>query len=100
MASALQAFPTLRVCAFRPRSSALRPNNAVIGIKRPAHRCFADDKSKDVPGPDDLSGPNTHQADHVSEEAAKMAKIQGGEGPDIEGQGTPVQDVSASHCDG
>ncbi|KAF2215463.1 hypothetical protein CERZMDRAFT_35872 [Cercospora zeae-maydis SCOH1-5] len=33
------------------------------------------------------------QAEHVSEEAAKMAKIQGGQGPDIEGQGTPVQDI-------
>jgi small subunit ribosomal protein S7 len=33
------------------------------------------------------------QQEHVSEEAAKMAKIQGGEGPDLS-QGTPVQDVS------
>lgn len=33
------------------------------------------------------------QQEHVSEEAAKMAKMTGGEGPDIEGQGTPVQDI-------
>lgn len=33
------------------------------------------------------------QHEHVSEEAAKMAKMTGGEGPDIEGQGTPVQDI-------
>lgn len=32
------------------------------------------------------------QQEHVSEEAAKMAKITGGEGPDLT-QGTPVQDV-------
>ncbi|PNS16426.1 37S ribosomal protein S7, mitochondrial [Sphaceloma murrayae] len=32
------------------------------------------------------------QEDHVSEEAAKMASITGGEGPDLS-QGTPVQDI-------
>ena len=32
------------------------------------------------------------QQEHVSEEAAKMAKIQGQEGPDVE-QGTPVQEI-------
>ncbi|KAF2220481.1 ribosomal protein S7 domain-containing protein [Elsinoe ampelina] len=32
------------------------------------------------------------QQEHVSEEAAKMAKMTGGEGPDLE-QGTPVQDI-------
>lgn len=34
-----------------------------------------------------------NQQEHVSEEAAKMAEIQGKDGPDIEGQGTPVQEV-------
>ena len=95
MASALNPFPVLRACAFRPRVSVLRPQNAVIGVKRPAYRSFADDKSKVLPEAEEGDkGPNMDQAEHVSEEAAKMAKIQGGQGPDIEGQGTPVQDVS------
>lgn len=90
---ALNPLPVLRNCAFRPRQSLLRPSNAVIGVKRPAHRSFADKKS-DLPTADkDAVGPNMQQAEHVSEEAAKMAKIQGGEGPDMS-QGTPVQDVS------
>ncbi|EMC98044.1 hypothetical protein BAUCODRAFT_67254 [Baudoinia panamericana UAMH 10762] len=33
------------------------------------------------------------QQEHVSEETAKMNEIMGKEGPDIEGQGTPVQDI-------
>jgi len=37
------------------------------------------------------------QQEHVSEEAAKMAKITGSEGPDIEGQGTPVQEVRLAY---
>lgn len=45
--------------------------------------------------PKGSSGPNTQQQEHVSEEAAKMAKIQGNEGPDMS-QGTPVQEVHLS----
>jgi small subunit ribosomal protein S7 len=91
---AINPLPVLRSCAFRPRQSLLRSSNAVIGVKRPAHRSFADDKSADLPTAEsDAVGPNMQQQEHVSEEAAKMAKIQGGEGPDLS-QGTPVQDVS------
>jgi len=93
MPSALNPLPVLRSCAYRPRSAILRRSNAVIGVKRPAYRSFADDKSKDLPKAEaGEAGPNMGQAEHVSEEAAKMAKIQGGEGPDVS-QGTPVQDI-------
>ncbi|KAI5362530.1 putative ribosomal protein S5/S7 [Septoria linicola] len=89
MPSAINPFPVLRTVAFRPRPAVVRRSNVVAGVTR---RTFAD--SKDVPNSDGQAvGPNTQQAEHVSEEAAKMAKIQGGEGPDIEGQGTPVQDI-------
>ena len=88
--------PTFRACAFRPR--AIRSSNAVIGIKRPAYRCFADDKMP-AAGEGNM-GPNMGQQEHVSEEAAKMAEIQGKDGPDIEGQGTPVQDVSRPYQEG
>ena len=100
MASALNAFPVLRACALRPRAAVLRPQNAVIGVKRPAYRSFADDKSNVLPEAENgTSGPNMDPAEHVSEEAAKMAKIQGGQGPDIEGQGTSVQHVSRARAD-
>lgn len=89
MPAGINPFPALRTCVFRPRAAFLRPSNAVIGVKR--H--FADQKDN-LPKAEGKDGPNMHQAEHVSEEAAKMAKIQGGEGPDVEGQGTPVQDVS------
>lgn len=94
MPSPINPLPVLRQCAFRPRATVLRPSNAVIGVKRPA-RFFADDnKSKEMPKAEKgSSGPNMQQQEHVSEEAAKMARIQGGQGPDIEGQGTPVQEV-------
>ena len=65
-------------------------------MKRPACRTFADEKkntSGTLPESADGKGPNTQQQEHVSEEAAKMANIMGQDGPDIEGQGTPVQDV-------
>lgn len=93
---AINPLPALRSCAFRPRQPLLRSSNAVIGVKRPAQRSFADDKSGNLPTADaGAVGPNMQQQEHVSEEAAKMAKIQGGEGPDMS-QGTPVQDVSRS----
>lgn len=37
-------------------------------------------------------GPNMEPQEHVSEEAAKTAKVMGGQGPDLD-QGTPVQDI-------
>ena len=89
-------FHSVRTLAFRPRAtSTFRTANAVIGVKR---RAFADEAPFEKQNA--LSeaekgevGPNMEQAEHVSEEAAKMSKIMGtGEGPDME-QGTPVQDV-------
>lgn len=85
--------PAVRACAFRPRAP--RPHNAVIGVKRPAYRTYAESKEKEAAYPTQGAvGPNMKQQEHVSEEAAKMAEIQGKAGPDIEGQGTPVQEVT------
>lgn len=92
MPPSINPFPVLRTVALRPRPAVIRRGNVAAGVV--GRRTFAD-KSKDVPEAEQGAvGPNMQQAEHVSEEAAKMAKIQGGEGPDIEGQGTPVQDVS------
>lgn len=84
---------TLAFRAARP----CRARGAVIGARRVvAHRGFADKATNDaskLPEAKGDVGPNMQQAEHVSEEAAKMAKIMGEKGPDIEGQGTPVQEV-------
>ncbi|TKA61523.1 hypothetical protein B0A55_10901 [Friedmanniomyces simplex] len=78
-----------------PSASSFRP---VIGVKRPAGgvcRTFADKSSAMPEAKEGAKGPNMEQQEHVSEEAAKMAKMTGGEGPDIEGTGTPVQEILA-----
>ncbi|GAB7364093.1 hypothetical protein MBLNU230_g4645t1 [Neophaeotheca triangularis] len=99
----INPFPAFRTLAFRPRQSCLpRPSsNAVIGAKRPATQCrfYADEKTlnnhDELPTAEgkNAKGPNMQQQEHVSEEAAKMAQMTGGTGPDIEGQGTPVQEI-------
>jgi len=85
-------FASVRTLAFRSRPAAsFRP---VIGIKRTYADDNASTKHNNLPqAQEGQVGPNMQQGEHVSEEAAKMNQIMGGEGPDIEGQGTPVQDV-------
>lgn len=90
---AMNPFSALRALPVRAKpTAALR-----AGFQRPAvFRAYADNSVNNpgkLPQSDDKVGPNMQQQEHVSEEAAKMAKITGGEGPDIEGQGTPVQEV-------
>jgi len=89
----MNPLPAMRTLAFRPGATCrFTGRNSVIGVKRPAARFFADDKSAAMPESADAAGPNMAQAEHVSEEAAKMAEMTGGSGPDMS-QGTPVQDV-------
>lgn len=92
--------PTNPFSALRALPIRQKPTAAFrASFQRPAAlRAFADDavnnpgKLPNAEGEKPV-GPNMQQQEHVSEEAAKMAKITGGEGPDIEGQGTPVQEV-------
>jgi small subunit ribosomal protein S7 len=89
----MNPFSTLRTLPLRQK-----PTAAFRSFQRPAARFFADNAGTNNPGKlpkaegEQPVGPNMQQQEHVSEEAAKMAKITGGEGPDI-GQGTPVQEV-------
>lgn len=92
-APSIGAVCTLAFRAARP----CRARGAFIGARRLAQRGYADkftnDASKLPQAPKrDAVGPNMQQAEHVSEEASKMAKIMGEKGPDME-QGTPVQEV-------
>lgn len=79
------SFPSARSIAFRPRR--------VVPQKRAApslQQRFASDDATKAPEP---QGPNMNNAPHVSEEQAAMDKTMGETPPDIEGQGTPVQEV-------
>ena len=60
-------------------------------------RSYASDQGKGLPKAEgeEPVGPNMNQGEHVSEEAAKMAQMTGGSGPDLS-VGTPVQDVRSS----
>lgn len=84
-----------RACVFRARPrGAIRPiRSSNITIRGLTEKNNPD---KLPEAPQGEPGPNTQQQEHVSEEAAKIAKIQGGEGPDLE-QGTPVEEVSNHH---
>lgn len=95
----MNPFPAVRALAFRSRPAALPIRSAGaagVGARRAVlgRRSFADKKASILPEAQQGEvGPNMEQQEHVSEEAAKTQKIMGGEGPDIEGHGTPVQDV-------
>jgi hypothetical protein len=73
-----------RSLAIRTRPS-IRPPQI---IRIAARRGFADGDRKD---------PSQNAFGSVSEEAAHISKVTGGEGPEIS-QGTPVQDVSFVNC--
>lgn len=65
----------------------------IVPQKRAALRLqqrFGSDDATKAPG---TKGPNMENAPHVSEEQAAMDKTMGETPPDIEGQGTPVQEV-------
>ncbi|TKA34170.1 hypothetical protein B0A50_00150 [Salinomyces thailandicus] len=91
MPPSINSFAGVRALALRSRpTAAFRP--AAGGLSR--H--YADERNGGGRLPqaqEGQSGPNMHQQEHVSEEDAKMKKVMGQEGPDIEGQGTPVQDI-------
>ena len=92
---------------MRPQSQIYRSTQSFpIRLRRPTYRprqCLhttsskyitADEKplpQSDGEGP----GPNQSQLPHVSEEAAAIGKVTGEGGPEIEEQGTPVQEVGS-----
>ena len=89
----------MKVNMFRaPRSLAFRtsrPAQVYSGVRNSAAcRTYASDQGNGLPTAEgeQPEGPNMQTPDHVSEEAAKMAKMTGGDGQDLD-VGTPVQDV-------
>lgn len=91
--------PRLNVLNFA-RAIPYRPKPQAQWLPRPATRLaptqtrtYSDAKdTKEVPAADRSKRLDAQPLPHVSEEAAKMADITGGEGPDLS-QGTPVQEI-------
>jgi small subunit ribosomal protein S7 len=79
----MSLFQTSRALAFRPRAFAT--------IQSPVAASWRRNYATD-PNQSGGAGPNMNQQEHISEEAAKIEKIRGGSGPDLE-MGTPVQEV-------
>ncbi|KAI4276000.1 MAG: hypothetical protein L6R38_005768 [Xanthoria sp. 2 TBL-2021] len=91
---------------MQPRLHLFRARRPTMSIVRISHqgqpslclrlapqRSITSDE-KPLPKADEgAPGPNQEQLPHVSEEAASMSKITGGGGPEIEEQGTPVDEV-------
>ncbi|KAK3054070.1 hypothetical protein LTR09_004848 [Extremus antarcticus] len=89
--------PWLRTFALRPRRTArvaFPIHNASLRHNSSTNNPDALTKAPKA----DQKGPNMQQQEHVSEEAAQMAKIQGKEGPDMDA-GTPVQEIMAEEKD-
>ena len=81
-----------RVSLLSTRSIAFR-TRPLVPQKRATpglQQRFASNDATEAPEP---KGPNMDQAPHVTEEQAAMDETMGETPPDIEGQGTPVQEV-------
>jgi len=92
MSPRLNLFTASRTLAVRTRNPAFVPSFVNrVAIRRNYAASAADSDHPEI-GQKKPTGPNMQSQEHVSEEAAKMAKITGGEGPDLS-QGTPVQDI-------
>ncbi|PSK42738.1 37S ribosomal protein S7, mitochondrial [Elsinoe australis] len=91
----LYLFSASRRLAFRPRAA--QNTSPFVGRQAAIRHASGSKPGQEFPVAEvsegkGAVGPNMNQQEHVSEEAAKMANITGGEGPDLS-QGTPVQDI-------
>ena len=88
--------PRLNISTFT-RSIAFRPKPQVQWSARTAARavpsqCRLYSESKNYPAADRSQREDAKPIEHVSEEAAAMAKTMGQQGPDLS-QGTPIEEV-------
>jgi len=89
----LNIIPFTRSIPYRPRPS---PQWLVRPVTRttPSYdRAYSDSKNSSA---DRSKRIDTQPLDHVSAEAAELAKITGSQGPEVEEQGTPVEEVGES----
>ncbi|RYN19452.1 hypothetical protein AA0112_g11118 [Alternaria arborescens] len=84
-------FPALtRSIAFRPRPQVQFPARAALRLSPSQCRLYSD--STKPPANDRTKREDAKPIEHVSEEAASMAKTMGEDGPDLN-QGTSIEDV-------
>ncbi|KAH9864298.1 hypothetical protein J1614_010232 [Plenodomus biglobosus] len=79
-----------RSIAFRPRSQLQWPIQPSMRLTPSQFRPYSG--SNEVPAADRSKREDAKPIEHVSEEAAAVAKTMGGQGPDLN-QGTPVEEV-------
>jgi small subunit ribosomal protein S7 len=79
-----------RSIAFRPRPQVQWPARSALRLAPSQCRLYSD--STKTPAADRSKREDAKPIEHVSEEAAAMAKTMGEEGPDLN-QGTPIEDV-------
>ncbi|USP81768.1 universal stress protein [Curvularia clavata] len=82
-----------RPIAFRPRPQVQWPARSSLRLAPSQCRLYSD--SAKPPAADRSKREDAKPIEHVSEEAAAMAKTRGEEGPDLS-QGTPIEDVGFS----
>ncbi|KAH7135587.1 ribosomal protein S7 domain-containing protein [Dendryphion nanum] len=75
---------------FRSKPQPQWARKTALCVSPPQHRLYSDTKESSSTKPTDPTGEGS--LPHVSEEAAKMAEITGGQGPDLS-KGTPVEEV-------
>lgn len=80
-----------RTVAFRPRPQVQWHARSTLRLTPSQPRLYSD--STKSPAADRSKREDAKPIEHVSEEAASMAKTMGEEGPDLS-QGTPIEDVS------
>jgi small subunit ribosomal protein S7 len=82
-----------RAIPYRPKAQAQWLPRSATRLAPTQTRTYSDAKDEDkVPAADRSKRLDAQPLLHVSEEAAQMAEITGGEGPDLS-QGTPVQEI-------
>jgi len=82
-----------RSIAFRPRPQAQWPARSALRMVPSQCRLYSDQTKP--PAADRSKREDAKPIEHVSEEAASMAKTMGEDGPDLN-QGTPIEDVGSS----
>lgn len=82
--------PFARSIAFRPKTQIQSPARIAARVAPSQLRLYSD--SKTTPAADRSKREDAKPIEHVSEEAAAMAKTMGQEGPDLS-QGTPIEEV-------
>ncbi|KAL6709046.1 hypothetical protein ACN47E_002173 [Coniothyrium glycines] len=79
-----------RSIAYRPKAPTNCPARTAVRVAPPQCRLYSD--SKTTPAADRSKREDARPIEHVSEEAAAVAKTMGQEGPDLS-QGTPIEEV-------